>query len=101
MPTGMSEGRWTEVEPSSHPHEREALDFARRRPPDFGPGRGWSNVRLLVKARPQLFCLCSHPGGDPNPVGQDLDNDTARGRLISGTRPASTANFDGGVPWPS
>jgi serine/threonine protein kinase len=47
MPTGMSEGRWTEVEPSPHAHEREALDFVRRRLPNSDPWRAWSNFTFV------------------------------------------------------
>jgi serine/threonine protein kinase len=43
----MSEGRWTEVEPSPHPHEREALDFVRRRLPNADPWRAWSNFTFV------------------------------------------------------
>ena len=47
MPTGMSEGRWTETEPSPHPHEREALDFVRRRLANSDPWRSWSNFTFV------------------------------------------------------
>jgi serine/threonine protein kinase len=43
----MREGLWTEVEPSQFPHEREALDFVRRRLPDREPWRAWSNFTFL------------------------------------------------------
>jgi serine/threonine protein kinase len=43
----MHEGLWTEVEPSQHPHEREALDFVRRRLPAREPWRAWSNFTFI------------------------------------------------------
>lgn len=75
--TGMSEGRWTEVEPSAHAHEREALDFVRRRLPNSDPWRAWSNftfvdssgrpseVDLLVVAPTGIFLveIKSYPDG--------------------------------------
>lgn len=44
---GMSSRRWTEVEPSQFPHEREALDFVRRRLPDSDPWLAWSNFTFI------------------------------------------------------
>lgn len=43
----MRDGLWTEVEPSQFPHEREALDFVRRRLPDREPWRAWSNFTFV------------------------------------------------------
>lgn len=75
--TGMSDGRWTEIEPSGHAHERDALDFVRRRLPDSDPWRAWSNftfidssgrpseVDLLVVAPSGIFLIeiKSYPDG--------------------------------------
>lgn len=47
MGVGMSDQRWVEVEPSQFAHEREALDFARRRLPDAEPWRAWSNFAFI------------------------------------------------------
>ena len=47
MTRGMSDGLWTEVEPSLHAHEREALDFVRRRLPNNEPWRAWSNFTFV------------------------------------------------------
>lgn len=43
----MREELWTEVEPSQFAHEREALDFVRRRLPDREPWRAWSNFTFI------------------------------------------------------
>jgi hypothetical protein len=43
----MQDGLWTEVEPSQFSHEREALDFVRRRLPDREPWRAWSNFTFI------------------------------------------------------
>lgn len=43
----MQDGLWTEVEPSQFPHEREALDFVRRRLPNREPWRAWSNFTFI------------------------------------------------------
>jgi hypothetical protein len=44
---GMPDGLWTEVEPSLHAHEREALDFVRRRLPNNEPWRAWSDFTFV------------------------------------------------------
>ncbi len=43
----MQDELWTEVEPSQFAHEREALDFVRRRLPNREPWRAWSNFTFL------------------------------------------------------
>ena len=43
----MGSELWTEVEPSQFAHEREALDFVRRRFPDREPWRAWSNFTFV------------------------------------------------------
>jgi len=47
MGIGMQDELWTEVEPSQFAHEREALDFVRRRLPNREPWRAWSNFTFL------------------------------------------------------
>ena len=47
VPVGMSDSLWTEVEPSQFAHEREALDFVRRRLPNREPWRAWSNFTFV------------------------------------------------------
>ena len=43
----MQEPLWTEVDPSQFAHEREALDFVRRRLPNREPWRAWSNFTFI------------------------------------------------------
>src|SRR5687768_14965711 len=47
MGAGMSDALWTEIEPSQFAHEREALDFVRRRLPSREPWRAWSNFTFI------------------------------------------------------
>ena len=47
----MSAKFWTEVSPSPHPHEREALAFLRERLPDHEPYRAWSNFEFIAQDR--------------------------------------------------
>jgi serine/threonine protein kinase len=39
---------WTQITPSQHAHEREALAFLRDSLPDFEPYRAWANFEFLV-----------------------------------------------------
>lgn len=41
--------RWTQVEASKLPHEREALDTLREALPDHEPYRAWSNLEFIAK----------------------------------------------------
>ena len=71
----VSDGRWVEVTPSEHAHERAALNFLRERLPDRDPYRYWSNftfqaedgrryeVDLLIVTPTEVFLveIKSHP----------------------------------------
>ncbi len=41
--------RWTQVEASRFPHEKEALDYVRDALPDHEPYRAWSNLEFVAK----------------------------------------------------
>ncbi len=41
-------GRWHVVQPSTFPHEQEALDLLRERMPDRPPFRAWSNFEFIA-----------------------------------------------------
>lgn len=65
MSRGMPEGLWTEIEPSQFAHEREALDFVRRRLPNNEPWRAWSNFTFVdANGRPsEVDLLVVAPSG--------------------------------------
>jgi hypothetical protein len=44
----LRDGLWTEVARSEHAHEREGLDYVRRRLPDREPYRAWANFTFVA-----------------------------------------------------